>query len=289
MQYERNNPNDGVSDAFEDRGDRRFVDQREEGPRAGWDVRPAQRESYQGGYGYPSGSGERRGGYPYGEGGLYGQRERTPQPYPRRGYDDVEQNEYGSRARDRYRESQYGQAGRPESEYTTGGRRDEEWPRGAAYSRGEYDRAQSDWADRQYGAGTRNIVRSGNSPGGGYAGQGYGQGPISSHPHLGNRNPEQRGPKGYSRSDDRIREDVCDCFMRARAFNPSEIEVEVKDGEVTLSGEVDDREEKFDAERTAESVLGVRDVNNNLRCGRRHSDESDTTRSSHQRASITTG
>ena len=44
------------------------------------------------------------------------------------------------------------------------------------------------------------------------------------------------GPKGYVRSDERIRELVCDDLMDDPWLDASRIEVAVKDGEVTLSG-----------------------------------------------------
>jgi hypothetical protein len=74
-----------------------------------------------------------------------------------------------------------------------------------------------------------------------------------------------KGPKGYKRSDDRIREDVCDRLSDDDELDASEITVAVKDGEVTLEGSVSDRRAKQRAEDLAESVGGVRDVDNKLR------------------------
>ncbi len=73
------------------------------------------------------------------------------------------------------------------------------------------------------------------------------------------------GPKGYVRSDERIRELVCDDLMDDPWVDASGIEVAVKDGEVTLSGTVSDRDAKRWAEDAAEHVGGVRHVQNNLR------------------------
>ncbi len=73
------------------------------------------------------------------------------------------------------------------------------------------------------------------------------------------------GPKNYARSDDRIREDVCDDLTEDPVLDASEIEVKVANGEVTLSGTVDDRDEKRRAEDDAEQIIGVRHVQNNLR------------------------
>jgi osmotically-inducible protein OsmY len=74
-----------------------------------------------------------------------------------------------------------------------------------------------------------------------------------------------RGPKGYTRSDERIREDVNDRFTDHPLLNASDIEVSVSNGEVTLSGKVHRREDKRRAEDSAERVSGVKHVQNNLR------------------------
>jgi osmotically-inducible protein OsmY len=74
-----------------------------------------------------------------------------------------------------------------------------------------------------------------------------------------------RGPKGYTRSDDRIREDVCDRLTDDPRIDASDVEISVSNGEVTLSGTVDSRQAKRRAEDTAEEISGVKDVQNNLR------------------------
>jgi hypothetical protein len=74
-----------------------------------------------------------------------------------------------------------------------------------------------------------------------------------------------RGPKGYTRSDDRIREDVSDRLTDDWVVDASDIEVRVANGEVTLAGTVDSRRAKRRAEDCAENVSGVRNVQNNLR------------------------
>jgi hypothetical protein len=74
-----------------------------------------------------------------------------------------------------------------------------------------------------------------------------------------------RGPKNYVRSDDRIREDVSDGLMLDPHLDPSEIEVTVSSGEVTLDGTVEDRSAKRRAEDIVETVSGVTHVQNNLR------------------------
>jgi hypothetical protein len=89
--------------------------------------------------------------------------------------------------------------------------------------------------------------------------------PWGAGPSVIARQRNRKGPKGYTRSDERIREDVCDCLMQDWDIDPQEIEVSVNDCQVTLGGAVATRDEKFRAEQDAASVLGVKDVSNNLR------------------------
>src|SRR5207248_2614850 len=74
-----------------------------------------------------------------------------------------------------------------------------------------------------------------------------------------------RGPRGYTRSDERIHEDVSDRLTDNPILDASEIEITVERGEVTLSGTVDSRYSKRLAEDLAEEVSSVRHVQNNLR------------------------
>ena len=92
-----------------------------------------------------------------------------------------------------------------------------------------------------------------------------------------------RGPKGYQRSDERIREEVCDCMTEDPMLDASDIEVDVKQGEVVLCGTVSSREQKRRAEDVAERISGVRDVTNQLRVtrdGNGHNWTSDSSRAS---------
>lgn len=90
-----------------------------------------------------------------------------------------------------------------------------------------------------------------------------------------------RGPKGYKRSDDRIKEDVSEALARHSEIDASEIEVSVKEGEVTLTGTVSERGMKRMAEEAAEECSGVRDVINQIRFRQegRSESSSETTRS----------
>ena len=75
---------------------------------------------------------------------------------------------------------------------------------------------------------------------------------------------ELRKDKFKSRPDDQIKKAVTDAFMydaRVYSFNPK---IEVSDGIVTLTGEVDNLRAKSAAESTASNIVGVWKVNNAL-------------------------
>jgi osmotically-inducible protein OsmY len=78
-----------------------------------------------------------------------------------------------------------------------------------------------------------------------------------------------RGPRGYQRSDERIREEINDRLTEHDQLDASNLEVSVKDGEVTLTGSVDDRRDKRLAEEIAEKAQGVRDVMNQVKVSQR--------------------
>lgn len=74
-----------------------------------------------------------------------------------------------------------------------------------------------------------------------------------------------RGPKKYKRSDERIEEEINERLTYHTDIDASEVDVEVKDGAVTLRGTVERRHEKRIAEDVAEGVWGVKDVRNEIR------------------------
>jgi osmotically-inducible protein OsmY len=103
----------------------------------------------------------------------------------------------------------------------------------------------------------------------GYEGEGYMRG--------GGRDVEDRlrrpsfrglGPKNYQRSDERIREEVCERLTDDDYVDATGIEVSVEEGVVVLSGAVDDRRTKRRAEDVTESVRGVKDIQNQIRVAR---------------------
>lgn len=74
-----------------------------------------------------------------------------------------------------------------------------------------------------------------------------------------------RGPRGYRRQDANIREELCESLTDNPDIEATDVDVTVEDGEVTLSGSVEDRDARWLAEDLAESVSGVRAVHNRLR------------------------
>jgi hypothetical protein len=74
-----------------------------------------------------------------------------------------------------------------------------------------------------------------------------------------------KGPRGYQRSDERIREEVNDRLTAHGDIDATDIECQVANGEVTLVGYVNNRREKHAAEDLANDVAGVHDVHNRLR------------------------
>ena len=78
-----------------------------------------------------------------------------------------------------------------------------------------------------------------------------------------------KGPRGYRRSAERIREDIQNALEDDGWVDATDITVEVAGEEVTLSGEVETRQMRRRAEDLAENVSGVRHVNNTIRVRRR--------------------
>ncbi|MDX2153936.1 MAG: BON domain-containing protein [Bryobacteraceae bacterium] len=111
-----------------------------------------------------------------------------------------------------------------------------------------------------YGQGSGSGFGGQSSSGGQYSTGTYGS--TSSGRFVG------RGPKGYQRSDARIMEEVCERLEQHPDVDASEVEVHVNNGEVTLTGSVEDRHQKRLAEDAVEHLSGVREVHNQLKVSR---------------------
>jgi hypothetical protein len=73
-----------------------------------------------------------------------------------------------------------------------------------------------------------------------------------------------KGPKGYQRSPDRIKEEACEILARDWRLDASDIEVEYEDNCLVLKGGVQSRRDKRRAEYLVENISGVDDVINRL-------------------------
>jgi len=78
-----------------------------------------------------------------------------------------------------------------------------------------------------------------------------------------------RGPRDYERSDERIREDVCERLSDDPFVDPSEVTVVVQSGRVTLEGSVEDRPQKYRIEDLVEDSRGVKEVLSRLTVSQR--------------------
>jgi BON domain-containing protein len=175
----------------------------------------------------------------------------------RRRRDELEARRRGWRPAPRW-----GERGTRSSDYVD----DREWARQWGYLERPYDRRgmaeeRPWWEDRWGDSGFRSERES---PGRRSMGYDFGPGAggdvwMSRGPHTG------RGPKGYQRSDERIKEDLCERLCEHGELDAREIEVVVVNREVTLQGSVTNRTDKRLAEDIADSVSGVSEVHNQLR------------------------
>lgn len=101
------------------------------------------------------------------------------------------------------------------------------------------------------------------------AGRGH---PLSEE---GSRGPDWRsepryppGPKGYQRSDERLREDISERLMEARYIDSSDVSVEVSGAKVVLEGTVPERRMKHAIEDLVDACPGVQDIENRIRVRR---------------------
>lgn len=95
-----------------------------------------------------------------------------------------------------------------------------------------------------------------------------GQGGITEEPLRSYRGV---GPKGYKRSDERLAEEICQRLTDHPRIDASDLDVQVNQGEITLTGNVADKTAKWHVEDLVMSCRGVTEVHNRLRSGRSRS------------------
>jgi osmotically-inducible protein OsmY len=214
------------------------------------------------------------------------------------GYGDFGQGDYSQSGRgqnfgqERYGQSSYGQGGYGQGNYGQGG-----------FGQGNYGQPNYSYGRPSYGqdygsSGTSNYGRSSYGAGrpdrepeasrsmgnwrprqgfGGYGGEGsyvsqgwrepYGEGQQYGSSGAGQGMHRGKGPKNYQRSDERLKEMLCERLHEDPDIDPSEVTVNVQGGRITLDGTVDSRQAKHAIEEIADQ-LGIQDVQNNLRVSR---------------------
>lgn len=169
--------------------------------------------------------------------------------------------EFGMRGQGQY-DQDFGQMGRGSSMGQGLGQNYGMSQGGYGLSQGGYGLSQGG-----YGMGQSHLGQGGYglSQGGYGMGQNVGSFQEQNREQLLSRN---RGPKGFQRSDERIKEEICERLVQNINADLSEIELKVQNGDVTLSGSVQDKHLKRVVEDITESVMGVKDVNNQIRISR---------------------
>jgi hypothetical protein len=77
-----------------------------------------------------------------------------------------------------------------------------------------------------------------------------------------------KGPRNFTRSDERIRELICERLTDDDRIDASDIELQVSDGRVIMNGTVPSRDMKWMAEDVVEQVVGAERIENRLRAAR---------------------
>lgn len=75
---------------------------------------------------------------------------------------------------------------------------------------------------------------------------------------------DRRGPKNYARSDERIRELICERVTQNLLIDVSDVSIEVQNGRVALNGTVPNRQMKHAIEDVVDRCWGVQDIENNI-------------------------
>ena len=195
------------------------------------------------------------------------------------GQGDYSRSSRGNTGQDRYGQSGYGQGGYGQGNYGQPNYSYGQPSHGQDFgSSGTSNYGRSNFGSGQSERGSEGS-RMGSSSGVGYRGYG-GEGSYGSQ--SGWREPSGegqqygsssgysqgqhrgKGPKNYQRSDERVKEMLCERLHDDPEIDASEVTVSVQGGTITLEGTVDSRRTKNAIEDVAEQI-GSQDVQNNLR------------------------
>lgn len=88
--------------------------------------------------------------------------------------------------------------------------------------------------------------------------------PGGAYEHLAELSFRGRGPKNYQRTDDLLREIICEELTDDPFIDARDVSVEVNNSEVTLHGTVLERRQKYAIEDLIADVPGVNEIHNHL-------------------------
>jgi osmotically-inducible protein OsmY len=152
----------------------------------------------------------------------------------------------------------------------------------SGYGRGSSDQqrsgAQQSWRGQQGGGNSYQDRSSwnygedrGQRAGSGSSGGAYGYDAGAYRSEQSTQSHRGRGPQGYQRSDDRLKELICERLTEDPQIDASNVSIDVSGQVVKLTGTVDDRSTKYEIEELIESMGGVKDIDNQLRVQRSQS------------------
>ncbi len=184
---------------------------------------------------YSTGPSARASGSAYGDRGYLGASEKLWHDDPATWEEDTDRSRVSSGSYESYGRSPFG-------------------------AQGGYDRPYGD-ASRPQGGYGQNYREQ-------FAEQRYGRDPEFGYGFDAERSVgtfRGRGPKGYERSDERLREIICERLTDDPRIDASEVHIEVKDKIVKLTGTVSDRRTKYEIEDLVERCGGLEDIDNQVR------------------------
>ncbi len=178
------------------------------------------------------------------------------------------QGQRDSYQRDNYQGQQDWHRGQQQDGYQSSRNNSRDTDFGSYDTRSQRSSEFQPWNDRSSRNTNSDSFSLGSQRGGGYSASRLDGGPnFMEREQMQNYEGTHsgKGPKGWKRSDESIKERVCECLEHDSHIDASEIEIAVADGVVTLTGSVEDRRMKRMAEEAIEHLPGVRDVRNELR------------------------
>lgn len=91
--------------------------------------------------------------------------------------------------------------------------------------------------------------------------------PGGAYEQLSELSHRGRGPKGYTRTDELLKEIICEQLTDDPFIDASDVSIDVEKSEVTIRGTVRDRRQKYAIEDLIADVSGVNEIHNHLSVG----------------------